>query len=860
MVREYCASPVPSEMSHHICCPPSLFLLFPDISFAVNSMLDAHASFSRPAPLNLFTQFAPFGVTLARGAGNVIEVRAISGFWPANEYTAVFGGAAFGHLLDNNSTVVSINGVPALQFIRDYAASMTYSHRDPMTRLNAALGSAGTWARRSMDLMPAVYLASPDITYIIQKAGVNTSLTLKHGIATETGSGIADATTFKSTLFSESKKRNLGNSGPSVDGTFVQYKTGSACVLRFATFFVERTAILNYRQQLELAIKDCGDLGYKNLIVDVSSNLGGAPAAAQIAAALLVEPWEKISSIVDVNNYDHPFQLFDIPINTKWAALANNSGLNNTGTDGLWPARNYINPVTGAELLPGGFISGPSRTIGSISRVLSQPGLFFGFADLPGGNYTPMAAPKRFFEKIIIVSNGICGSSCGQFVNLLRTSDRVRTVYVGGLPGVDADPASYAGGARFDYATLLTQLPVLAAAQLPTIRMNQPILAFNGWESYKTCASYFRGDAPSDMFLGKADARVDHWDYVATPLTGKVGATAADKILADDLYNEILNFFPQMPVNLTRLTRPRFNGTALCATDDAFYPETFSSTCVGRWEATGPCNATCGGGYQPERYNLYITADNSCPFANGATRMAQCNTQACPCLQETRRSSLCRSTCSEDLVYKSLNGSGPCPNADGSGAGTRSCNRELCLPSGRSASLRGAVLPIVHCIELVNAVANPQIYAAYWGYANENSDSFTIAVGSGNKFTGLTPDAPNQNQITNFNPGFNPFQFGTQFPDGQIPAWNIDTRMEANGNVISSCPSSDGQSMQATILVETQYPLVSNTAQLRACIKADMKRTGDNVIVTDAFPASGSAGVWQISSFLHLVFPSITSA
>jgi hypothetical protein len=841
--------------------------LFSEVANTVNSVLDAHLAFTRPVPLLSMEQYAPFGLVLARDSGNNVVVRIVNGTWAPADFTAAFGGDAFADLVDGTSTLVSVNGVPAVQFLREYASQFGYNHRDPMTRLNAALGSSGHWAVRALNKYAPIYLSNPTLTYIIAKAaGGQVTRSIAHGIVGFTA--INDVTFLKAVLFNEParkravstveesqtiSKRALSQGGPSVEGVFSQYRTGApgsgACVLRISSFFVQRgAATLNYRTTLEDAITECVQAGYKNLIVDVSSNLGGAPAAAQTLAALLVKPWDGVN---DPNtNFDHALQVFDIPVNSNWTDLYNAGAMNNSGTDGFWPLKNYLSPVDGTFLTPSGFLAGPARVVSGISRSLSNPALFYGYPDLAGLSYTPVGN-KTYFEKIIIVSNGICGSSCGQFVNMLRQADRARTIYIGGLPNVDSDPASYSGGARFTYSAIRAQVPNGARVYLPPLRMNGPELEFNGFESYKSCASYARGDAPADMFLGKADARLDFWDYVATPLPAKAGLTEADKALANTLYDQVLPYFPQMPVNLTIMPRTTRLPQLACADDTPFYPEIFSSTCVGEWVPLAPCNASCNGGFRPERYHIYIIGDNTCPFAEGVTRNGSCNTFPCPCMQQTVRTSLCRDTCTQVMVNKTMSGSGPCNTPDGTFIRNENCNKENCLPTGRkSGELRGAILPIVHCIELTNAASTPQKYTAYWGYANEDIGAFGIPIGAGNKFSGFTPASDDKGQPSTFNPGYNPFQFGVEFEDNLIPKWTVDASMEANQNTISTCPSRDGEALTIVLLLQARnssVPLFSDTVGLTTCLKSDMGRTGDNVIVTDAAQAAGSFGIYQIS-------------
>lgn len=78
--------------------------------------------------------------------------------------------------------------------------------------------------------------------------------------------------------------------------------------------------------------------------------------------------------------------------------------------------------------------------------------------------YVPAAPVSLDVRNLVLLTDGLCGSMCGQFLKLLRWHDAARIVYVGGLPGVVADSTSFTGGFVLDYDGIIASFTRLQRA------------------------------------------------------------------------------------------------------------------------------------------------------------------------------------------------------------------------------------------------------------------------------------------------------------------------------------------------------------------------------------------------------------
>jgi hypothetical protein len=88
-----------------------------------------------------------------------------------------------------------------------------------------------------------------------------------------------------------------------------------------------------------------------------------------------------------------------------------------------------------------------------------------------------------------------------------------------------------------------------------------------------------------------------------------------------------------------RITTPAANGGTACPYANGFTQSQACNTercpvdCQGAWSAFGSCSLPCGGGTQSKNFTISTPAaygGKACPYPNGFTQSQACNTQSCP--------------------------------------------------------------------------------------------------------------------------------------------------------------------------------------------------------------------------------------
>jgi len=266
----------------------------------------------------------------------------------------------------------------------------------------------------------------------------------------------------------------------------------------------------------------------ENLIIDVSGNGGGYVCLNYATLSYLVNAWTTRA----VAGSDVLYSPYDL----REAMLS----------DGLYMAgqldgSDCADPTTGATIGPSFYSSPVPRSYGSHSSNYTKK---FNWNLCTGTNgmwFSPDAVPYHF-DKIIIITDGRCGSSCSYFLTQLRNNNKVRVVSYGGLSGNPMATTSFAGGNVLSWASIV-------AFGDPRI----PVLPDNAYTSFNFRENFNLGGSIPRQFLRlEADWHLSFWD----PLAFSAGITSPAGDAYATLYASVLPLFNSMPSSLARTGGP----------------------------------------------------------------------------------------------------------------------------------------------------------------------------------------------------------------------------------------------------------------------------------------------------------------
>ncbi|RYE98363.1 MAG: hypothetical protein EOO41_02460, partial [Methanobacteriota archaeon] len=96
--------------------------------------------------------------------------------------------------------------------------------------------------------------------------------------------------------------------------------------------------------------------------------------------------------------------------------------------------------------------------------VYQYSDLFYLFSPFDVTSYVPLQPPALGINNFVLITDGLCGSMCSQFMKLSRWHGAARLLYVGGMPGVLADSSSFAGGFVATYSNVIASVEALRSA------------------------------------------------------------------------------------------------------------------------------------------------------------------------------------------------------------------------------------------------------------------------------------------------------------------------------------------------------------------------------------------------------------
>jgi hypothetical protein len=289
--------------------------------------------------------------------------------------------------------------------------------------------------------------------------------------------------------------------------------------------------------QLRQALSQSKGRQLKRLILDVTNNVGGSVAVAEAVAMDLVKEWDGGNT----NGIQNGYITFDQRKTTVSNDVAGSGGLANT--------LNLLRTTTDFTVpsLAQYYTNGRNRTRAGQTGEFSQLAFFNGNADLGNPTQGPFTSnPHQFwFDQILVLTDGRCGSACSQFITHLRAHDRVRVAFVGGLKDdADHDISSYSGGVRYSYTGFRTNF----YPALPAYPVTGDGATFNFLESYSNCYDAGLTTAiPRDFNRIVPDTYIYNWNAVHYDIRAGDATGVANAI---NLYQAAFNVFPQIPFGL----------------------------------------------------------------------------------------------------------------------------------------------------------------------------------------------------------------------------------------------------------------------------------------------------------------------
>lgn len=354
-------------------------------------------------------------------------------------------------------------------------------------------------------------------------------MTIRHEIHASTSSGRRSAKDFSVNT------TNIANVTTGNPNLLVSYTESSALsywsydettVIRLKSFYPSDVAAFQKLMNTISHSRSSNGLN-KNLILDVSGNTGGYVCASYFALSVMSRAWNKASLTGD----DILFSPYDF----RQSDVANE--LYKRGYFGIGAFE--VSQVTRKPWGPAFYTDPVPITYDSYTSNYTQRYLW----NLCESDNYALAPKANVFDKILIISDGRCGSACSYFISKLRIANKARVLNYGGIWGKQMDSSAFAGGNVYEWAEFVSGLrkefgTFPWAVQLPT----SALTAFNFREMYNPGESYPRQFTP--MF---PDFSLAYWD----PLLGSTSLTSkAEKEILANLYASAVPLFDDIPSGL----------------------------------------------------------------------------------------------------------------------------------------------------------------------------------------------------------------------------------------------------------------------------------------------------------------------
>eukprot|EP01128_Nolandella_sp_AFSM9_P005207 TRINITY_DN2486_c3_g2_i3.p1 TRINITY_DN2486_c3_g2~~TRINITY_DN2486_c3_g2_i3.p1 ORF type:complete len:1242 (-),score=226.99 TRINITY_DN2486_c3_g2_i3:646-4371(-) len=662
----------------------------------------------------------------------------------------------------------------------------------------------------------------------------------------------------------ENEDLKIVRQSETVNGEFACWnlRDGQAMVMHIKNFVpVLQGQFAADRNGAVLTLRNClneaGLQNIDNLILDLRSNPGGETWLSLQLMATLIKAWTDDSDVAGTYNHEsNMYGIFDIrkgPL-TDTLEAADFFTLNK-------PL--FLDRVTGSILTDNSFYTNSisrSRTASSTtSAEFSSPTLYNWNND---DNFIPNDSRKDglpyYFDKIIVLTDGLCASACAQVLHLLRSNDKVRVITVGGIVGEPLATISYPGGSVESWPNWVAKANA-ASPDLLSPLPSSSYFTFNWMEMYTSCSVATDPlEKPLEFVRTEGDARIDSWDILYEDMWAGTPEGVANSVA---VYDQVLPYFGRMPVSFPRKSGvPRTAGNPLpdfCSVITPFTPPSmnapgFSADCVAEWvlgDRCVPLEGQCLEGIRTDTYMLYIPGDGvPCEETHLTTREVSCvpgEDECDNCYGEFEQVGSCVDSLAlyrYNVLHEGVVPPGiKCEFVTGEEAilpctppicpGDDDCPDPRCpgpeCPIGQ-VSTRAVVTPSMTCVD--NTVINAKV--AYFGYANQDSVELDIPISAGEK--NYFDPQTDRGQPTAFLSGTHHFAI-------RIPLSNSDVSLSLINYVIDGNVLFNPQLVDAGLGCASSYVItltgiptnvsVSDSAGILGCITSHCGLDAASVVV-----------------------------
>lgn len=285
------------------------------------------------------------------------------------------------------------------------------------------------------------------------------------------------------------------------------------------------TDILKFEAGLDKIVQYGKSNNLNNLIIDLTFNGGGYLSIMQRVLIMLIAEWENGES----SGTSNPFFLVDFRKSSLTDEVLNKN------TD-LFRQQDIINPISNEFYTDQSwYTNGPTLIRGGSSSKYTKQAYF---------NTVPDVTPSSFyFDKILIITDGSCGSACSHFVSKLQTEKKASVLTIGGKIGVPMDISSFNGGNVLEWSGSNSFVDILSGITLANKPSNLPYnsrLRFNFREAYVNSTT-----VPREFLRFEADFHLYDWDIVYTKYRNFYEDNETRSAVAN-LYATANSLFPQI--------------------------------------------------------------------------------------------------------------------------------------------------------------------------------------------------------------------------------------------------------------------------------------------------------------------------
>lgn len=265
-----------------------------------------------------------------------------------------------------------------------------------------------------------------------------------------------------------------------------------------------------------------------NLILDVSGNGGGYVCLSYTTLAYMARPWNSAS----LQGNDILFSPYDFRQSDITDDLFRRGFFGAGGEEISEETRKPLGASFYNDRVP--------QTYESFTSNYTQRYLW----DLcEASDYKLAKTKSNVFDKVLIVSDGRCGSACSYFISKMRLGNKARVVTYGGIWGRPMDASSFAGGNVYEWNEFASDVKSVYKGLSWTQTLPTTSLAsFNFREMYNPGESIPRQFTP--MY---PDFALPYWD----PLLGSRSfKDPAQKEALANMYASLVPVFEKIPPGL----------------------------------------------------------------------------------------------------------------------------------------------------------------------------------------------------------------------------------------------------------------------------------------------------------------------